>query len=124
MCLVEEHVMASSAEFGPAVRAVVDRSRQRERLDEAFHRRSSATESFVSIRREMEEAQRAEGGDESDVDYFFEIPLKTAQSIVGFKHDEECPHISEGSFAVLSRPATKKAFLASSSVDDEPAERP
>ena len=71
----------------------------------------------------MEEAQRAEGGDESDVDYFFEIPLKTAQSIVGFKHDEECPHISEGSFAVLSRPATKRPSASSSPMTSPPKDR-
>ena len=68
-------------------------------------------ECFASIRREMEEAQRAEGGDDANVDYIFEIPLKVAESMVGFKHDQECPHMTEGQFVVLSRRAPKKGFL-------------
>lgn len=58
--------------------------------------------SFVSIRDEMERLQRAEGGDEADVDYIFEIPLRVAQSIVGFKHDEDNAHIVGDGFAVLT----------------------
>src|SRR5262249_47772900 len=67
-------------------------------------------ESFPPIKTEMEEAQRAAGGDDADVDYFFEIPLKVAHSIVGFKHDEACPHMSEGHVVLSRRP--KKGFLA------------
>ena len=66
---------------------------------------------FSSIRSEMEEAQRAAGGDKADVDYIFEIPLRVAQSIVGFKHDEDCPHLTEEQFVVLSREAPKKGVL-------------
>jgi len=43
-----------------------------------------------------------EGGGEADVDYIFEIPLKVAQALVGFKHDEECPYILEEQFIVLA----------------------
>lgn len=67
---------------------------------------------FSAIKNEMEEAQRAEGGDDADVDYIFEIPLRVAQALVGFKHDEECPHVSEEQFVVLSRPAMRKSFFA------------
>jgi hypothetical protein len=69
-------------------------------------------ECFASIRREMEEAQRAAGGDAAGVDHMFEIPLKVAQTLVGFRHDEMCPHMSEQQFEVLSRPAPKKGFIA------------
>jgi hypothetical protein len=44
----------------------------------------------------MEELQLAEGGDDAGVDYIFEIPLKVAQSLVGFKHDENCAHLIGG----------------------------
>jgi hypothetical protein len=60
----------------------------------------------------MEQAQIAEGGEAADVDYIFEIPLKVAQSIVGFKHDEDCSHIKTG-FVVLSAsaPEAKKSIF-------------
>ena len=53
-------------------------------------------EAFPSVRKEMEELQLAEGGDDAGVDYIFEIPLKVAQSLVGFKHDENCAHLVGG----------------------------
>jgi hypothetical protein len=61
--------------------------------------------SFAAIREEMEQAQIAAGGDEADVDYIFEIPLKLAKNLVGFKHDEEYDHVLDGHFQVLSRNA-------------------
>ena len=69
-------------------------------------------ECFASIRHEMEKAQRAAGGDAAGVDHIFEIPLKVAQTLVGFKHDEVCPHMTEERFVVLSRSAPRKGFIA------------
>jgi len=43
--------------------------------------------------------------------------------MVGFKHDQECLHMTEGQFVVLSRRAPKKGFLGKLLVDDEPAEQ-
>jgi hypothetical protein len=43
---------------------------------------------YAVIEEELSEKQKESGGENSDTDYFFEIPLRTAQSIVGFKHDE------------------------------------
>jgi hypothetical protein len=51
----------------------------------------------------LHQAQLAAGGDEASVDYIFEIPLKVAQSLVGFKHDEECAHLLDKKFSVTSR---------------------
>jgi hypothetical protein len=50
-------------------------------------------ETLDTIQREMEDLQLAEGGDDADVDYIFEIPLKVAKELVGFKHDEDCAHL-------------------------------
>ena len=111
MCLVEEHVMASSAEFWSGGSRKWWIAHDSENGPQGLSTDGALPESFPSIRSEMEEAQRAEGGDESEVDYFFEIPLKIAQSIAGFKHDEACPHMSEGQFVVLSRPVTKRGLL-------------
>ena len=65
-------------------------------------RTPSQAASFLTVRRELEEAQRAAGGDDADVDYLFDIPLRVAQSIVGFKHDEDCSHMNGAPFVVLS----------------------
>jgi hypothetical protein len=66
LCLIEEHVMASSAElWSKGVR-----------------------------------------------DYIFEIPLKVAQTLVGLKHDESCPHLIGGRFEVMSRIAPKSNPLS------------
>jgi hypothetical protein len=55
----------------------------------------------------MEDLQLAEGGDNANVDYIFEIPLKVAQSLVGFKHDEVCDHLIGGRFDVMSSATPK-----------------
>ena len=43
--------------------------------------------------------------------YIFEIPLRVAQTLTGFKHDEICPHMTEEQFVVLSRSAPKKGLI-------------
>jgi hypothetical protein len=60
----------------------------------------------------MEDVQRAEGGDNADVDYIFEIPLKVCQTVVGFKHDENHESVVEGNFMVLSGGKSEKGFLS------------
>lgn len=110
VCLVEEHVMASSAEmwFGGQRKWWI--SHEGEDGPSGLSTDGDLPECFSPIRSEMEEAQRAEGGDEADVDYMFEVPLKVAQSLSGFKHDENCPHMV-GPFVVLSTAAQTKSVL-------------
>ena len=62
---------------------------------------------FASIRREMEDTQRGAGGSAAGVDYIFDIPLKVAQALVGFKHDE----VTQEQFVVLSRSGPKKGLI-------------
>ena len=64
--------------------------------------------SFALIRTEMEQMQANAGGDDAGVDYIFEIPLKVAQTIVGFKHDENPTHLLDGHFFVLHRDESAK----------------
>jgi hypothetical protein len=61
---------------------------------------------FDSIRSELEQKQAEAGGTKADVDYLFDIPLAVAQSIVGFKHDEDSPHVIDGTFHVLTQIST------------------
>ena len=111
VCLVEEHVMASSAEFWSGGTRRWRIAHEGENGPKGVSVDGDPPERFSSIRSEMEGAQRAHGGDDADVDYIFEIPLKVAQSVVGFKHDEDCPHMTEGQFVVLSKAAPRRGLL-------------
>ncbi len=112
MCLVEEHVMASSSELWGGGQRKWRIAHLGEDGPKGLSVEGDVPECFASIKREMEEAQRAAGGDAAGVDHIFEIPLKVAQTLVGFKHDEVCPHLTEEQFVVLSRPAPKKGLIA------------
>jgi hypothetical protein len=112
MCLVEEHVMASSSELWGGGKRKWGIAHLGEDGPKGLSVEGDLPECFASIRREMEEAQRAAGGDAAGVDHIFEIPLKVAQTLVGFQHDEVCPHMTEEQFVVLSRSAPKKGLIA------------
>jgi hypothetical protein len=112
MCLVEEHVMASSAELWSAGTRKWAIGHLGEDGPRGLSAEGDLPECFASIRRELEDAQRAAGGDAAGVDHIFDIPLKVAQALVGFKHDEVCPGLSEEQFVVLSRSAPKNGRFA------------
>jgi hypothetical protein len=103
LCLVEEHVMASSAEMWSAGKRQWWLSHEGEGGPKGLAMDGDLPESFPAIRNEMEEAQRAAGGDRAGVDYIFEIPLKVAEALVGFKHDADDTHLIEAQYVVLSR---------------------
>lgn len=103
LCRVEEHVMASSSEMWSQGKRKWWLSHEGEDGPRGLDTDGDPPESFPAIRKEMEEAQRAAGGDDAEVDYMFEIPLKLAQALVGFKHDEEDTHVTDDRYVVLSR---------------------
>lgn len=103
VCTVEEHVMDSAASLW----------RDGERLWHLHHDGSNGPkgldvagpppECFAAIRDAMHAEQEKAGGDKADVDMLFEIPLRVAQVITGFKHDEESTHVIGNQFHVLKR---------------------
>ena len=101
LCMVEEHVMASSAEYWSGGSRVWSISHQGEDGPKGLTTEGALPEGFDAIRREMEETQRAEG-DDAGVDYIFEIPLKVAENLVGFKHDEGWDHLVGERFDILT----------------------
>jgi hypothetical protein len=103
LCQVEEHVMASSAELWYGGRRRWRVSHEGEDGPKGLDTEGELPGCFASIRDEMENAQQAEGGDDAGVDYLFEIPLKVAQVLVGFKHDEDYESVIGGKFIVLSK---------------------
>jgi hypothetical protein len=70
-------------------------------------------EGFETIKTEMEARQFKAGGDGADVDYIFEIPLLMAKKIVGFKHDEVCPHVIRNEFRIMTKQRPSGGFLSS-----------
>ncbi len=111
-CLVEEHVMASSAELWSVGKRQWSISHEGEDGPKGLEVDGEVPDTLAAIRQQMEQQQQAEGGDEADVDYIFEIPLLVAKSMVGYKHDEDCPHLVGGTFTVMSRSAPKSGFLS------------
>src|SRR5579859_682370 len=91
LCLVEEHVMASSCEMWSGGKRKWWLSHEGESGPTGLSTEGELPVPFPAIRRDMEQLQTAEG-DNAGVDYIFDIPSKVAQALVGFKHDEECPH--------------------------------
>jgi len=88
VCEVEEHVMYSSAALwrgGACLWKIVHEA------DHGFYHLETEGQpptEFESVRAEYVAKQDAEGGDDADVDYVFEVPLLFARRIAGYKHDE------------------------------------
>lgn len=101
-CVIEEHVMFCSSELwtnGARIWRVEHDAQQR--IDH-INSSGSLPDGYSAIAREFSEEQKKAGGKDADTDYFFEIPLQTAKSIVGFKHDESSPEDED--FAVFNGP--------------------
>ena len=111
LCLVEEHAMASSSEMWSQGKRKWWLSHEGEDGPKGLATDGDLPESFPAIRKGMEEAQHAAGGDDAGVDYIFEIPLKVAEALVGFKHDEDNTHVIDRQYVVLSRPAPARGLL-------------
>lgn len=103
LCLVEEHVMASSAEMWSRGKRTWRLSHEGEDGPKGLEAEGELPESYLPIRKQMELQQLEEGGDAAGVDYLFEIPLLVAKSLVGFKHDEDDPHLVDKQYIVLTR---------------------
>jgi hypothetical protein len=113
LCRVEEHVMASSAEFWSGGTRTWWISHEAENGPNALDIDGDLPECFPAVRAEMETAQRAQREDDPlRADYLFDIPLKVAHSLVGFKHDEDCPHLTDGAFVILSGSRAKRGLLS------------
>jgi hypothetical protein len=110
VCRVDEHVMASSSELWVSGVRKWRISHLGEDGPSGLETDGELPECFESIREELEATQRAEGGDDADVDYIFEIPLKVAQKLVGFKHDEDWESTVVDGFETLS--GGKQRFFA------------
>jgi hypothetical protein len=87
-CAVEEHVMASSAsglKDGAAIWSILhDPQEGMQHLKVS----GEPPDEFDAIRARLFAEQSAAGGDDSDVDYVFDVPVEMALALTGFRHDE------------------------------------
>jgi len=104
-CSIEEHVMYCSAELWRDGTEVwrVEHDAQQGMLN--LSESGSLPGGYAAIKDEFIGKQTSSGGEESDTDYIFDIPLRAARSIAGFKHDEPGPE--EDGFTVFKLEAHK-----------------
>ena len=63
---------------------------------------------YEGIRRECLAEQDGDGDEEAEVDIVFEVPLRLARVLRGFKHDEPMPSGESVSFEALKPRAANK----------------
>ncbi len=90
-CSIEEHVMVSTSELWRNGARVWRIEHDAQRSIDHISASGRVPDTYSAIEREFVERQNQAGGRNADIDYFFEIPLQMAKSIVGFKHDEARP---------------------------------
>jgi len=100
-CSIEEHVMFSSAEQWIGGKRLWRIEHQAEDSPIHLATAGSLPASFSSIAAKQKAAQEAAGGEDADVDLYFEIPLLVAKGITGFKHDDVIDGIDYDRFDVL-----------------------
>lgn len=121
-CSIEEHVMWSTAELwrnGAQVWRI-----EHDAQKSMCHISPSGLlpDGFPAIETEFVEKQKQAGGEMSDTDYIFEIPLQTAKSIVGFKHDGSGPE--DGGFVVFENTSPKAAAVSTPDGEKKPWWKP
>lgn len=107
-CFVEEHVMISRAtgwKDGQLTWSVThDAQKGLLHMDV----QGDPPAEFAAIRDRQFAEQAADDG---DVDWLFEIPVETARSVAGYRHDKDIPGLSGDVFEVLAPPPDERSFL-------------
>lgn len=87
-CSIEEHVMVCTSSLWRNGAVVWHIEHDAQKSIDHISTFGQLPDGYTEIEREFAEQQKLAGGKEADTDYFSEIPLQTANAIVGFKHDE------------------------------------
>lgn len=103
-CSIEEHVMVCTSELWRNGAQVWRIEHDAQQSIDHINTSGLLPDVYSAIEREFAEQQEQAGGKKADTDYFFDIPLQTAKSIVGFKHDEA--GLEDESFEVFKGDAT------------------
>lgn len=86
--MVEEHVMYSAASEYRRGRLVWRVSHQGDKDVFDLSAEGELPKEFEDVKREIWAQQEAENAGPAEVDHIFEIPLRVARGICGFKHDD------------------------------------
>lgn len=110
-CTVEEHVMFSQATRWHHGRQVWAVTHEGEAGPVGVEEQGTLPPEYPLIRDPLMREQGAAGGAEADVDHLFDIPVKLAQALVGYRHDERSPAFEGGGFEVLESEARSRTWL-------------
>ena len=108
-CSIEEHVMVCTSELWRSGAQVWRIEHDAQKSIDHISKSGTLPDAYVEIEKDFAEQQERAGGKKADTDYFFEIPLKTAKSIVGFKHDESGS--DDDGFEVFQSPLRSAAAI-------------
>jgi hypothetical protein len=111
VCTVEEHCMDCAATLWRGGRRLWYLHHDGSHGSKGLDAQGELPACFPVIRDEMEREQVAAGGDKAQVDMILEIPLRVAQKLTGFKHDQDSAHVVGNVFHVLTR-TTPPAYTA------------
>jgi hypothetical protein len=100
-CSIEEHVMFSSCAFWNAGKKIWSVMHRGERDVFDLVKSGKPPENYTSLKQELIETQKLEGGENAGVDVVFEIPLRLAKQLVGFKHDEDETETAEEAYEIF-----------------------
>lgn len=106
-CYVEEHVMISSAELWRDGQRVWTVNHDAQTGMDHLSAEGNLPPQFAEIRASLQAAQKADGGNKSEVDHIFEIPVELAFSITGYRYDSFPTGVSDDDFVGLE--STKAA---------------
>lgn len=103
MCSVEEHVMVSNAEGWRDGTEMWRLAHDAERGLGHLLVEGTPPKAYKEIEARLRAQLEEDGGEDADVetDYLFDIPVETAQSVVGFKH--HAPGGEDTCFTVYAR---------------------
>jgi hypothetical protein len=110
-CFVEEHVMYSSVtgwKDGQKRWSVIHNSQTRKKNH--LETEGELPAAFQSILSGLTAQQEADAKKEG-VDFIFDVPVELAQSLTGYRHDEDVPGLSDDAFQVLEVPASKGSVI-------------
>jgi hypothetical protein len=90
-CAVEEHIMVSGASGYTDGEEQWCMTHDPERGLNHLAIYGDPPKGAVAIHKRADAKQAADGGDESEVDYLFEVPVEVAAKLTGFRHDRCVP---------------------------------
>jgi hypothetical protein len=98
----EEHVMVSVATGWKDSQRVWSVTHDAQRDMEHLQAEGALPAAFASIRDRLCSEQQTAGGRKADVDFIFDVPVKLAQTLTGYRHDADIPGAGADPFEVLA----------------------